>query len=115
MNFRDTPIAILVTVLALCLLVDDAFAFKMESGSFRINATTGGSPSFTTRSFQQAYDVIPVVIILTTNRGGDSTVVRIRNVTLAGFEATVVETPGKMGRTPSWTCSTSRSNPACIR
>ena len=96
MNVRDTSIAILAIVLALGLCAHDAFAFKMESGSFRINATSGGSP-FTTRSFQQAYDVIPVVIILTTNRGGDSTVVRIRNVTLAGFEATVIESPGEDG------------------
>ena len=97
MNVRNTPIAILAILLALGLPAQDAFAFKMETGSFRINATTGGSPSFTTRSFQQTYDVIPIVIILTTNRGGNSTVVRIRNVSVTNFEATVVESPGEDG------------------
>ncbi|MCZ6666913.1 MAG: LamG domain-containing protein, partial [Gammaproteobacteria bacterium] len=69
----------------------------MESGAFTINATTGGSPSFTAQSFQQTYDTVPVVFILTTNRGGDITVVRIRNVTTTGFEAVMVEDPSENG------------------
>ena len=75
----------------------DAVAFKMESGAFRINATTGGGASFTSQSFQQTYDTVPVVFILTTNQGGDISVVRIRNVTTTGFEAVMVEDPSENG------------------
>ncbi|MEE2982609.1 MAG: hypothetical protein VX929_04870, partial [Pseudomonadota bacterium] len=70
MNVRTLPVLILTLVVGLAFPVRDAVASKMESGAFTINATTGGSPSFTTQSFQQTYDTVPVVFILTINRGG---------------------------------------------
>lgn len=87
----------LIVAALLLLAASCAHAFKMESGAFRINATTGGPPGFTTQVFQQTYDVTPVVFILTTNQGGDSAVVRVRNVTTTQFEATIVEAPGENG------------------
>ena len=89
-----------IAVLALILtgVAPAAFAFKMEAGTFTINATTGGSPGFTSQTFQQAYAAPPLVFILTVNTGGnDATLVRIRNVTVTGFEAVTVEAPGNDG------------------
>lgn len=89
---------LLLLVLLWCLLGPaTALAFKMESGEVRVNATSGGGPTFTAHVFQQAYDVPPVVFTMTTNQGGDSSIIRIRNVTTTGFEAVMVETPGEDG------------------
>lgn len=97
MNAALTATVRLLAVLGMFLAAHGAHAFKMESGSFRINATTGGAPGFTTQVFRQTYDVTPVVFILTTNQGSDSAVVRIRNVSTTQFEAVIVEAPGENG------------------
>ena len=92
-----TPYFVLLAWLLACA-VAPAFAFKMESGSINIAATTGGSPAFTRRTFQQTYSTPPVVVVMTWPTGGDdSTIVRVRNVTTTSFEATVVESPGEDG------------------
>lgn len=96
MSLRCLSLAIrLLLALALCAAFSSAFAFKMEAGEFRIEDTFGNG--ITSRSFQQPFDVAPVVFILTTNQGGDSSVVRIVNVTTTGFDSVMVEPPGEDG------------------
>jgi hypothetical protein len=94
---RTRPLPIVASLLLWLVLAPAASAFKMEVGSFTIAATTGASPAFTQRLFQQLYPVPPIVIVLATNQGGTGAMVRIRAVTTGGFQAVVVEDPGLDG------------------
>ncbi|MEM7540267.1 MAG: LamG domain-containing protein [Pseudomonadota bacterium] len=80
----------LYVLLLLLAASSSAFAFKMEAGAFRINATFG-AVGFTNQLFQQNYDTPPIVIILATSAGGQPASVRLRNVTTTGFEAIMIE------------------------
>lgn len=59
--------------------------------------TTAAGSTFTNVTFATAFAATPVVVVLTTNQGGDPSILRIRNVTSAGFEVAAVEPPGNDG------------------
>ncbi|MEL7485609.1 MAG: hypothetical protein AAGJ87_00170 [Pseudomonadota bacterium] len=60
-------------------------------------ADTFGSATFTSVTFLTPFDVTPVVVSLATDQGGDSSALRIRNVTTTGFEIAALEPPGNDG------------------
>lgn len=89
----------LVWLLLLLVLAPAAKAIDMKAGRVTLNSpfASGGSPSFTSISFQQAFNFVPVVVVVPTtdNAGPDS--VRIRSITTTGFEVAVVYPDGAGG------------------
>ncbi len=67
-----------------------AHAWKMEAGTLNLGTTTSYT-QLQSHTFQQVYDTPPVVIILTEDRGGDPSHVRVSNVTTTGFRASQME------------------------
>ena len=71
------------------------FAWKMESGSVTLPATTLGSSTWQTINLNQTYDTTPLVFALIdegSGHAGDSpAILRIRNVTTTSFEMVQVE------------------------
>ena len=59
---------------------------SMEAGNVALDATSAGQTTFQQVTFQQVYDVVPIVVTVASNEGSDSYSVRIRNVTTTGFE-----------------------------
>ena len=78
------------------LQATNAYAWRLEAGDVT-TLSTATSPMFTSVTFQDTFDVIPVVVALPTNQGGDPATLRIRNVTTSGFEIVVVEPTGNDG------------------
>lgn len=72
-------------------------AFKMEAGTFTLNDTFALT-AFTSVTLQQTYDNPPLIFILPTDEGGDPSDVRVKNVTITGFETAAVEPPGNDGQ-----------------
>lgn len=79
-----------------------AFAWRLESGQVTTNDTATTS-SFTAVTFQEPFDAIPIVAGLATNEGTDPAALRIRNVTLTGFEVAALEPTGSNGLQPGMT------------
>lgn len=69
---------------------ESAWATHLESGSIMVG-NTFNNPTFTSVTFQTAFDEIPVVVSLPTQEGGDPSDLRIKNVTTTGFEIVMVE------------------------
>lgn len=85
-SFRAiSPILFIVLLLPLNL-----YAFKMESDSVTLHDTSS-NPTFTTVTFRQTYDTIPIVVATATASGGQPCSVRIRNITVNGFDISQVE------------------------
>jgi MSHA biogenesis protein MshQ len=97
-----TPVTARLRILALglllCSLPPAARAFKMEAASIDLPATANNQTTFVAVPFQQTYDVVPVVVVLTTSQGSAPAAIRIRNVTLTGFEMAQVEPPPEDGQ-----------------
>ena len=72
-----------------------AYARHLEANSVTVLDTTAGN--FTSVTFLEPFDVLPIVVITPTNEGDDSATLRLRNVTTTGFEVTIVEPPGDDG------------------
>lgn len=83
-------------LLLIDISLNTASAWRLEAGTASTNDTFSNT-TFTSVSFQQTFDVAPVVVALPTNQGGDSAMLRIRNVTRTGFEIAAVESPGEDG------------------
>lgn len=77
-------------ILALMVMAHPAHAWKLESDSVALPATTGMT-GFHSVSFRQAYPTPPVVVAIASNEGSDPASLRIRNVTTTGFEMIQVE------------------------
>ncbi len=73
-----------------------AHAWRLEAGAAS-TLDTFSSANFVTVNFQQAFDTIPVVVVLPTDQGGDPSELRIQNVTTTGFDIAPVEPPGNDG------------------
>ncbi|MEO1405233.1 MAG: hypothetical protein AAFV54_01920 [Pseudomonadota bacterium] len=82
-------------IFSACLPLSAA-AWRLEAGEVVLNDTFT-TPTFTSVSFTQPFDVVPVIIALPTSEGGDPSALRIRNVSLTGFEVAQVEPPGNDG------------------
>ncbi len=67
-----------------------AYAWRLESGEVTTN-DTNVTALFTTVTFQNPFDVTPVVVVVATDEGDESASLRIRNVTTTGFQVTPVE------------------------
>ncbi|MEO1015940.1 MAG: H-type lectin domain-containing protein [Pseudomonadota bacterium] len=74
----------------------EAHARRLEAGRVT-TLDTFATAAFTSVTFQQPFDTIPVVVSLPTTQGGDSSALRIRNVTTTGFEIAAVEPTGNDG------------------
>ena len=69
---------------------------KFEAGSITLNDTTA-SPSFNSVTFQQTYDVTPVVVVLPSDEGSQPRSIRIKNVSTTGFDLVAPEPTGADG------------------
>lgn len=95
---------LLLTALICACLPLSASAWRLEAGEVVLNDTFS-VPSFTSVTFDEPFDVVPVVVALPTSAGGDSSALRIRNVSLTGFEISQFEPPGNDGAHVSMTVS----------
>jgi hypothetical protein len=87
------------------------FAWKMESGTVTLPATTLGSSTWQTITLGQTYDVVPLVFALVNEGSGHAgdtpVIIRIQNVTTNNFEMvqveaqSIVEGPADQGPHPS--------------
>ncbi|MEO1029211.1 MAG: hypothetical protein AAFX02_09180, partial [Pseudomonadota bacterium] len=73
-----------------------AHAWHLEAGQASTN-NTFNDPTFRQVTFQQAFDVPPIVVVLATDQGGDPSDLRIRSVTTTGFEVAPPEPTGSDG------------------
>lgn len=72
-------------------------AFEVEMGAVTVQSTFT-APAWTRVSFILPFSTTPVVVALPTNEGGDTSTLRIRNVTTTGFEVLQVEPNANDGR-----------------
>lgn len=77
-------------ILILILFPIYVFAWKMESGSIKLNDTYDDA-NWVQVSLQQTYDTPPLIFLLPTSAGGDPCALRIKNVTKDSFEVLQVE------------------------
>ncbi|MEM9013787.1 MAG: hypothetical protein AAGB02_01650 [Pseudomonadota bacterium] len=70
--------------------------WALEVGTVSTNDTFSLA-TFTSVTFDTPFASTPVVVSLATNQGGDSSDIRIRNITATGFEIAAVEPPGNDG------------------
>lgn len=95
--------ALLMVIMAACLPIS-ASAWRLEAGEVVLNDTFSVA-AFTSVTFDEPFDVVPVVIALPTSAGSDPSALRIRNVSLTGFEISQFEPPGNDGAHVSMTVS----------
>jgi uncharacterized repeat protein (TIGR01451 family) len=89
----------LCTCLLAILLIPPASAGRIEAGSFTAHDTFSTTARAPVRiSFQQSFDVTPVVIVLGSSQGGDAGTVRVTNVSTTGFDELIVESDNFDGR-----------------
>lgn len=99
-----TTIRLLLAVIVSACLPLSASAWRLEAGEVVLNDTFS-IPAFVSVTFDEPFDVVPVVIALPTSAGGDASALRIRNVSLTGFEVSQFEPPGNDGPHVSMTVS----------
>lgn len=88
-----------VTFIASTLTVTSAWAIRLEAGTGS-TPNTATTSNYATITFQEEFDVIPIVVPLTTSEGSDPADLRIRNVTTTGFEIAAREPSGEDGIHP---------------
>lgn len=81
---------------ALLLVSPASWAWKMEAGITTLKDTFADA-TYTSITFQQTYDVVPLVFVLPSDQGGDPSAVRVRSITTTGFQAAQVEPAGNDG------------------
>jgi len=85
----------LFKILSLFVLPIVLFAWKMESGTITLPATTAGSSTWQTINFQQTYDTVPLVFALVDQGSGYTgdtpVIVRIKNVSTTSVDIVQVE------------------------
>ena len=79
------------------LLPKESAGYRMEIDSL-VTISTFNAQIFTSVTFDQVFDTVPVVFALTTSQGGDPAILRINNVTRTGFDIAIVEPTGNDGR-----------------
>lgn len=77
-------------LLAILFAAVPAMAFEMEMNRVQVRDTFV-TPTWTSVTFLDPFDVPPVVVILPTTQGGDPSLIRLRNVTTTGFQMLQVE------------------------
>ena len=98
MRFFQNTVVLLVLFLPASL-----FAWKMESGTVSLPATTVGSSTWQTVTLQQTYDTVPLIFAMPdegSGYDGDSpAALRIRNIGTGSFEIVQVEPQSSAGDT----------------
>ena len=84
--------------LALALFAQPASAARLEAGTFVSHDTINGSRTPARVTFQQPFDVVPVVIAIASSQGNNSATIRITNVTTTGFDELAIEPDNWDGR-----------------
>jgi len=83
-------VAIALWLAGVCGLGNAVSAFEIEARRITMG-NTFDAPVFTQVTFAEPFDKVPVVVIRTSQQGGDRAIIRIRNVTRTGFEAVIAE------------------------
>ncbi len=79
--------------------VSNAYAGRIEAGVFTAHDTfPAGGRDPVRVNFQQSFDVIPVVIALSDQRGGDTASIQITNISTTGFDELILESDNFDGR-----------------
>ena len=88
---RNASMMVLLIICGLLLCASSvAQAGRFEAGKFTAHDTsTNSNPVHV--SFQQTFDVVPVVVALIGSNGSDSARIRITNVTTTGFDELILE------------------------
>lgn len=79
-------------------------AWKMEAGKLSLSATSGLS-QLESHTFQQIYDVPPIVIALPTSAGSQPGALKISNITTTGFRMSSIEPKSEDGPHAAMTVS----------
>ena len=83
------------------------YAWKMESGTITLPATTAGSTTWQHVTFQQNYAAAPLVFAMPNEGSGYSAdspaALRVKNVSVSGFDIVQVEPQGSNGPHPEMT------------
>jgi hypothetical protein len=95
-KIRHIGVYLITSFLVLISAVSKAEIFEIEVGS-RVSADTFVSLDQTYVSFDKSFQEPPVVIALIDQRGGNAAMLRITNVSTAGFFAVITEPEGYDG------------------
>lgn len=96
--------AIFTFVLFILGINNYAHAWKMEAGTLTLSATSSLT-QLESHTFQQIYDVPPIVIALPTSEGSQPGAVRISNISTTGFRMSPVEPKSEDGPHAAMTVS----------
>lgn len=88
---------VLVALTALACFASPSFAGRFEAGSFTAHDTFA-NPNPVRVNFQQSFDTIPVVVVLSDTNGNNSASIRITNITTTGFDELILEPDNWDGR-----------------
>lgn len=70
---------------------DEARAGRIEAGTFTAHSTFANQSPVRV-NFQENFDVTPIVVAISDQRGGDSASIRISNISTTGFDELILET-----------------------
>lgn len=104
-KYRRAKTAEWLFILILLFVSPLSHAWKMESGQLVLPSTFTSGSQLHIFSFQQSYDTPPIVIALPTSAGGDTSAIRISNVTTSGFQMAQVEPKSEDGPHAAMTVS----------
>lgn len=92
-------LAALCAVCVQALAPSAAHAGRLEAGTFTAHDTFSDTARSPVRiTFQQNFDVTPIVIVIGSSQGGDAGTVRVTNVSTTGFDELIVEADNYDGR-----------------
>lgn len=74
----------------LMAITPPAHAGRFEAGSFTAHNTSANGNVMRV-NFQQAFDIVPVVVALSDSNGSDAAAIRITNITTTGFDELILE------------------------
>lgn len=96
-NTRTLCVALLACAF-FALFSTPAHAGRLEAGTFTAHDTLGTNRTPDTVTFQQPFDVPPIVVVIGSSAGANSASVRITNVTTTGFDELILEPDNWDGR-----------------
>lgn len=98
-SYVRLSIFIFLAFMSQILCAPETRAGRLEAGTFTAHDTfPAGARDPVRVSFQQTFDVPPIVVALSDQRGGDSASIRISNVTTTGFDELIIEVDNFDGR-----------------
>lgn len=88
---------LLVALFALTFVASPSHAGRFEAGSFTAHDTFA-NPNPVRVNFQQSFDFVPIVVVLSDVNGNNSASIRITNITTTGFDELILEPDNWDGR-----------------